>query len=284
MFGRDRGDRGAFAGLALALAAILIIYAIEFSSPPSVKMSVTNDRSVESVYWGFFTIRDTAANWVAALAAVSSVFVSYLAVRYVRSTLKESRRGARAAIAANRNTLRAISQDQRNSEIELRPYVHVSDAGIIQAETAEEYQVVIACTNFGQTPAIDVSYLVKISFAPKMEIPTRCSPKLKSGYYHVDEIPPGHTRYITSKSFKLYPKGKEALSAYLIAIHVWGGARYKDGFGSRYSLCFRRTGESLPIAKVEGVITKPFDLNPIYIAPLLLHRKGNGSLQHGRRN
>jgi Domain of unknown function (DUF6471) len=134
---RNRGDRGTPVALGTALTAIIIIFIIGGLREPANEVieqkTIQNGdaknspgKTVEAVYWGVFTARDTFAQWIAAFAAISSIGVNVWAVWLVRHTLKETRRTARAAIRGNILARTAIKQNELNAPRQMSAYLTVT--------------------------------------------------------------------------------------------------------------------------------------------------------------
>lgn len=194
MSGSDRGDRGALVALALVVSAIVIIFlfggfgnpaneVVQSATQPNSPQQNAQDDTVQAVHWGVLTIRDTLAQWIAAIAAIGSAAVSFWAVRLVRSTLRETRRAAHAAITANRNTLKAINQEQVHADRQQRAYIGVESilldcpsarlanykpAPIIAGANITDF-VNLNIQNFGATPANKVYTWVNWFVAPYPE-------------------------------------------------------------------------------------------------------------------
>lgn len=163
----NRGDRGALIALGMALAAIVVVSLFAGSGDPSNQAAKdvseqysgakdAQSQAVQTVHWGLFTVRDTLAQWVAALASIGSVAVSVWAVKLVHETLKETRSSVKAAAEANK-----IARNL--GEVQIRPYLSCIDGS---ANFAKELsRIVFSIKNNGQTPANNILVSACITIA-----------------------------------------------------------------------------------------------------------------------
>lgn len=99
--------------------------------------------------WKVFISNGSFAEWLNSIAAFASIAVSVWAVRLVDETLRETRRTADAAVAAN-STAREIGEAQA------RAYLSIKEINFF-IETDGRYCFEVEIVNSGVSPARDLS-------------------------------------------------------------------------------------------------------------------------------
>jgi hypothetical protein len=168
---------------------------------------------------------DTYAQWIAAVAALSGVAVSFWAVRLVRDTLRANTDAVDQARAANQIA-------EGTAERQLRAYMLTANCTM---ELAPDNDPIahVRIQNFGQTPAFDVRSWIHIwveAFPKTVEFPDppddlQMSRGIKGPGFHgtfrhrrEHPIPPWEMKQIEDKT---------------AAIYVYGVIEYIDCFGKK---------------------------------------------------
>lgn len=138
MLGSDGGDRGALVALGMILFAVVVVTAINCQASGS----------------DFNPWQDSYAQWSMVVLSALALGVSVWAVRLVGKTLAETKEATKAAREANATTLKAIEQDNLNSQRQLRAYLFVETATISITNGGVSAQIDIR--NSGASPAKSV--------------------------------------------------------------------------------------------------------------------------------
>lgn len=163
MFGRDRHDRGALVAFIAALIAIVFVaYLNQPSSAPEADKNATTieqdaqqdvPQSVPSTddfeFW-----EDTFPQWAMALFSIVATGISWLAVVYLRETLRETRKAVKAADDAV-DVTREIGQAQ------VRAYLNCPSVEFAVNEM--QLRCLFNLHNSGASPAKSVFIEAKLS-------------------------------------------------------------------------------------------------------------------------
>ncbi|RWP19276.1 MAG: hypothetical protein EOR00_09215 [Mesorhizobium sp.] len=243
MSNRDRfADAALGVVVGLGIALLFLVWANpEFRDPFNIQKrqertadATANDNPAQtSRFWDTYaTPTDTYAQWIAGIAAIASVGVSFWAVRLVRDTLRANTEAVSQARAANQ-----IAQE--TAERQLRAYVLPANCNMEFADNGEPIAHV-RIQNFGQTPAFDVKTWIHIwveAFPKAVEFPTPpddfqtaqgiLGPGFHGTFRHRRELPIGlwELKQIQQKK---------------AAIYVYGLIEYRDCFGQKRQSKFMR--------------------------------------------
>lgn len=136
MLGRDKGDRGALIFMGIMIVAIVTLYAFQ---------------------WNVFATKSSFVDWLNVIASFGSIVVSIGAVLLVSETLRETRRTADAALAANA-TAREIGEAQ------IRAYLSCISGKYQLFDDRLKLKIILQ--NAGQSPAGDIwiTYTIETKF------------------------------------------------------------------------------------------------------------------------
>jgi len=215
-------------------------------------------------------LRDTAAQWVMALAAVGALIVSIWAVIILQQTLKMTVRAIAAGRLSTRQTIKTV---QENAQRELRAYVSVRPVAI-KGLVAGEYPVVLyEMTNTGSTPAYKLKSAASIALMkyPATSLTVTMDPASQPhqvtvfpGQSHQAETNRKHT--INQDQIYSMLRGDE------YRLYVIGLVTYEDAFGKKRETEFccivggDRLTKSLEGRKPDGWADLLFEFAPFHNA------------------
>jgi hypothetical protein len=216
----------------------------DLSVPPiSGLQSPTADPRAERKEWR--EEQDLEAQWdqarwafFAAIAALMSLFITTLAVIFVKQTLdamremaKEVRAATDAASHSAEAAHHAIQVGSETAEMQLRAYVCRNLAEIRNLDIGKVFQAHVVMKNAGQTPAYDLIGWIGVrlgEFPPKAPAPDP-EPFLNNANKSV--LGPGNEHHLTVFANHPLTASEAALMQQAqAAVHVVGGVRYRDAF------------------------------------------------------
>jgi hypothetical protein len=213
-------------------------------SPISGLQSPTPDPRAERKEWR--EEQDLEAQWdqarwafFAAIAALMSLFITTLAVIFVKQTLdamremaKEVRAATDAASHSAKAAHHAIQVGSESVEMQLRAYVCRNLAEIRNLDIGKVFQAHVVMKNAGQTPAYDLIGWIGVrlgEFPPKAPAPDP-DPFLKNNASK-NVLGPGNEHHLTVFANHPLTASEAALMQQAqAAVHVVGGVRYRDAF------------------------------------------------------
>lgn len=175
--------------------------------------------------WG-----DTAAQWVAALAAAIGAAISYMAVLLVRDTLSLNRQSTNAAIAAVAVAERTLEQIKISNERQLRAYISVVKIDRSRRQEGDPWMIQLGIKNTGQTPAYNLKFWSSYKIIDSADEKTLILGEPKFSPTESD-IGPDQGETIVNEMNDLTGDVWEEFKSFKKVIYYWGRVEFSDAFG-----------------------------------------------------
>lgn len=228
-------DRGAIIVLAMVLSAIVLVSLLESvwsDHQPFIRGRASADlyseapvRTAETIaHLGIFRPEDSYAQWILAALAFPTTFISWLAVRGVRSTLRETRN---------------VGRDQS------RAYVHIELAELRWGNSAGGYpSIVLYARNDGATPAKWFECRAAV-FTRPLNVDGSVARKMRFEDIELNEKKSARWSALGSKSELSFPVAfenidiiRDAFSRADLTVEIAGSIRYATFFDEEFETQF----------------------------------------------